>query len=248
MSTNTQLLDQATEIKRAVGFAAVDRFVQSGMNLALGTGSTAIWSVRRVGELVRSGVLANIRVVATSFQTELECRSWGLDLRDLSDPILENRIDLAIDGADEVSPEGFLVKGGGAAHVREKITEYAAKRFIVVVDQSKLVSVLGKAFAVPIEVIPLARAQVIRALEGWKATVKLREGSGKAGPTISDNGNFILDAFFPEGLVVGKSSDPCAVEMALKSLPGVVESGIFTRKVEAVLVGKSDGTVQEIYY
>jgi len=236
------------DVKRLVGEAVVERFVVSGMKLGLGTGSTAIHAIRKLGQLIKDGKLVNIVATATSFQSEMEARKLGIDCRDLNDPSIDGQVDLAFDGADEVSPEGCLIKGGGAAHVREKLVEHNAKTFVVLVDSSKLVDVLGTKFPVPVEIVPLARVQVTRALEGFGATVRIREGSGKVGPVITDNGNIILDATFPKGMRIGNATDPYALEMAIKNLPGVLDSGIFTVPLKAVLVGYADGHVEERHY
>lgn len=251
----------ANEMKKLVGFALIDAEIRHlpkdrPARLGLGTGSTAIWAIRRLGELVKefrsgadgawkaAGLQYDPVCVCTSFQAQLEAQKWQLEVTDLNDPRIDGQVDLAFDGADEVNPQGGLIKGGGAAHAREKLVEHNAGRFVVLVDESKMVEVLGQGFAVPVEVMPLALRQVHKALEAFGAEVKLREGSGKVGPVITDNGLMILDARFPQGLKAGTDLDPMVVEMAIKSLPGVLDIGLFSCPVAAVYVGRKDGSVE----
>lgn len=268
----------AAEIKQTVGRAIVDREFADGhlrsgrpgkpFRIGLGTGTTAVWAIRRLAEYVADGRLEQLICVATSLGSQLEAQKLGLNVSDLNDPRVDGRVDFAFDGADQVSPEGYLVKGGGAAHTREKLVEHSAGRFVVLVDESKLVQCLGgdpaakpgektgqcrcadgpswngNAFAIPVEVIPGALVQVSAALTAFGARVAPREGKGKIGPVVSDNGLFIVDAVFPDGLAAGSTTDPVALEMAIKNLPGVLEVGLFTCPVAAVYVGKADGTVE----
>ena len=139
------------------------------------------------------------------------------------------------DGADEVDGEFNLIKGGGAAHTKEKIVDYAAKEFIVIVDESKVVENLG-AFPVPVEVIPDASRIVIQTLEDMGAECEIRMAQRKDGPVITDNGNFVIDAKFSE------IESPSHLEIDLNSIPGVVENGIFSQMVDRVIVGTSEGT------
>ena len=147
----------------------------------------------------------------------------------------ENDIDLSVDGADEVDGDFNLIKGGGAAHTKEKIVDYAAKDFIVIVDESKVVGELGT-FPVPVEVIPDASRVLILALDDMGAECEIRMAQRKDGPVITDNGNFVIDAKFSE------IASPQHLEIDLNSIPGVVENGIFTQMVDRVIVGTSDGT------
>lgn len=140
-------------------------------------------------------------------------------------------LDLVVDGADEVDPDLNLIKGGGAALTQEKIVASATEHLIIIVDSSKLVKRLGEIRGVPVEVIPMAWKLVKIRLEEKGARVVLREGSGKAGPVITDNGNFILDVHFPE------ISDPGVLERELESITGIVENGLFVGMAEIVYVG-----------
>jgi ribose 5-phosphate isomerase A len=228
----------AAAIKRAAGRLAADTLVESGMRVGLGTGSTAIEAVRRVGELVREGRLRDMLLVPTSFQTVMECRRLGLPLHTLGDPRIDGRLDLAIDGADEVDPRWRLVKGGGAAMLIEKIVAAASERYAIVVDESKLVSRLGEKAPVPVEVVTEALFTASRSLEALGASAELRMAVKKVGPVITDHGNFVLDLTFRQPF------DPGRMEREIAAIPGVVANGIFTRPVHDLFVGFRDGRVE----
>ncbi|MCL1954564.1 MAG: ribose-5-phosphate isomerase RpiA [Spirochaetes bacterium] len=225
-------------MKEAAGKASVDAMVKSGMKLGLGTGSTAIHAVRRVGELLKQGVLRDICAFATSFQTEIECEKLEIPFFTLNSRQLSSGLDLTIDGADEVDPKNFIIKGGGGALLIEKLTAYASSLFAVVVDESKLTERLGMGFPVPVEVIPEARVQAARALEKLGAVVMLREALRKAGPVITEHGNLILDIRFDSPV------DPVIMETELNKIPGVVENGFFTRNLPVVFIAHSNGTIE----
>merc|ERR1719405_167001 len=198
------------ELKKQVGYKAVDDYVKSGMVVGLGTGSTAAFAVERVGELLKSGELKDIIAIPTSERTREQAQELGIPLTTLGTP--ESRfsdLDVAIDGADEVDPNFNLVKGGGGALLREKMVEVCAKQFIVIVDESKLCDGLGPGFPLPVEITPFCWEHTMRtvanlpSLAGCEA--KLRLGSAATGstvdgdePAITDNGNYIVDLFFKE--------------------------------------------------
>jgi ribose 5-phosphate isomerase A len=225
-------------LKELVGRAAVDALVRDGMKLGLGTGSTAMPAVARIGELLGSGALRGIKAVPTSFQTQIECERWGIPLFSLNSPEIAGELDLTIDGADEIDPGNRLIKGGGGALLLEKIVAYNSRTFAIVADGSKLVEHLGLAFPVPIEIIPDARVPLTRALVAYDAEVVLRSAVRKAGPVVTDRGNLLLDVRFRSPV------DPAALEAAISLLPGVVETGFFTRKRPIVYVAGDDGKVQ----
>jgi len=225
-------------MKEAAGKAAVDALVKSGMKLGLGTGSTAIHAVRRVGELMANGTLRDISAFATSFQTEIECEKLGIPFFSLNSKELVKGLDVTIDGADEVDPQNRLIKGGGGAMLVEKLAAYSSALFAVIVDESKVVQSLGTGFPVPVEVIPSARVQVSRVFEELGANVILREALRKAGPVITEHGNLILDLRFNSPV------DPVLMEAEINNVPGVVENGFFTGNIPVVYIARSDGTIE----
>ncbi len=224
-------------MKEAAGHAAADALVRSGMKLGLGTGSTAIHAVRRVGRMLQEGTLRDILAVATSSQTEMECQKLGIPLRSLNDPEIGGTLDLTIDGADEADRVLFLTKGGGGALLIEKVVAYASAAFAVVTDESKLVEHLGLSFPIPLEVLPLARVTVMRRLSALGAEPEVRMAVKKMGAVITDNGNIIVDVRFPGPF------DPVAMERDLSLIPGVLGNGLFTRCRPELFVAKSDGTI-----
>ena len=231
------------QMKETAGRAAVDALVQSGMKLGLGTGSTAIHAIRRVGELLKRGELKDISAFATSFQSEIECEKLGIPLYHLNSRELSGGLDLTIDGADEVDPQNRLTKGGGGALLIEKIAAYASALYAIVVDESKLVENLGIRFPVPVEVIPEARLTATLALEKLGAEVTLREAVRKAGPVITDHGSLLLDIRFKA------PQDPVFLEAELNRIPGVVENGFFTGPPDRILVprvfiSQADGSLE----
>lgn len=219
-------LDERTQAKRAVGHAAADRYVRSGMRIGLGTGSTATWAIRRVGELIANGTLQDIEAVPTSDASAAEAQRCGITLTDLN---AQPRLDLTIDGADEVSPTLDLIKGGGGAHLREKVVAQASDRLIIVVDEAKLVPALGTTFALPVEVVVMAERPECDYLESLGASVT-RRTTQQLEPFVTDEGNHILDATF------GPIADPHHLARRLEQRAGVVEHGLFLDMAEVVLV------------
>ncbi|TVQ35843.1 MAG: ribose 5-phosphate isomerase A [Spirochaetaceae bacterium] len=225
------------QVKELLGRTVAERFVQSGMKLGLGTGSTAVWAIRRIGELLQEGVIDSIVGVATSSQSEVEAHAAGIALRTMNDPEMVAGLDLTIDGADEVDAHGNLTKGGGGALLIEKVVAYASKRVIIIVGQDKLVNHLGLRFPIPVEVVPLARMPVVRTIEELGCEVKLRTAVRKMGAVITDNGNIILDVSLPA------PTDIAEFERVLNNIPGVVENGVFSRLAAEIWYGTSEGQV-----
>ncbi|UCF96597.1 MAG: ribose 5-phosphate isomerase A [Spirochaetaceae bacterium] len=226
------------KVKRLVGIQVVDALVHSGMKLGLGTGSTAAHAVNRVGELLKAGSLGDIVVVPTSFQTVVACQRAGISLAALNDPAVDGRLDLTIDGADEVDPHWNLIKGGGAAMLIEKVVAQASERYCIMVHSSKLSSRLGEKAPVPVEIVPEALVTTTRRLESLGGKVELRMATKKAGPIISDHGNFILDVTFAEQF------DSERLDAEIMMIPGVTANGIFTRRVDDLFIGHPDGRVE----
>ena len=215
--------------KMNAGYKAAE-YVEDGMVLGLGTGSTTLFFIEKVGMRIRDEGIS-VMGIPTSFQSLLKAKEWNIPITTLE----EHDIDLSVDGADEVDHDFNLVKGGGAAHTREKIVDYAADKFIVIVDESKVVDELGN-FPVPIEVLPDASRMVIKELEDMGATCEIRMAQRKDGPVITDNGNFVIDAKFD------KIESPAHMEIDLNTIPGVVENGIFSQMVDKVIIGTDEGT------
>ncbi len=221
-------LDPTVLMKQEVGRAAANR-VQSNSIVGLGTGSTTAFALQFIGERIQKGELTNIVGVPTSFQAEVLARQYGIPLTTLD---VIDHIDIAIDGADEVDPQKNLVKGGGAAHTREKVVDALADYFIVVVDSGKLVDQLGSTFLLPVEVIPMAVTPVMRALEKLGGKPTLRMGVKKAGPVVTDQGNLVIDVKFDA------IANPGELEKTINNLPGVLENGLFVGVTDLVLVGE----------
>ncbi len=208
--------------KKAAGEAAAD-LVKSGMVVGLGTGSTVAWTIKRLGERVKKEGL-DFYGVPTSFQAEDLAINSGIKLTTLNQ---HPHLDLAIDGADQVDANLLVVKGGGAAHTREKVVSCSARRFVIVADESKFVEKLS--WPVPVEVLPFAARLVERRLIELGGKPVLRLGKMKDGPVITDNGNFVMDVDF------GIIEDPEALAARISPIPGVVEHGIFDNLDELYL-------------
>lgn len=229
--------DQAA-LKKALGTAAADRFVQDGMLLGLGTGSTAIWALRRVAERIAEGSLHHITAVTTSLQSELEARGLGMNVVTLNDAAVREGLDLTIDGADEIDPSFNLIKGGGGALLMEKVVAYASRRLLIIADHTKLSARLCDRFAVPVEVVANALEPVRKRLREMGGDVTVREALRKAGPVVTDLGNLLLDVTFRDAF------DPAEREREIKLIPGVLENGLFTRKTPELLIGAEDGRLE----
>ena len=212
------------ELKESVAIEAI-QYIEDDMKVGLGTGSTMYYAIKHLGERVKKGL--NIVCVPTSEKTEEWAKKFEIPLSDFSEI---RSLDIAIDGADEVDENLQLIKGGGGALLREKIVADAAKKFIVIVDESKVVKTLGK-FKLPIEVIPFGwkiTAQSIESL-GCKAILRKKEEE----IFVTDNQNYILDCDFSE------IHHPEQLNHALKSIVGVVETGLFINMTKKVLVSRS---------
>ncbi|KAI8322098.1 ribose 5-phosphate isomerase [Martensiomyces pterosporus] len=245
--SSLSLVEQA---KRSAAFAAVDKHVLPSVRvLGVGSGSTVVYATERLLELKNQGKLnPELQCVPTSFQSKQLIIEAGLKAAELDDlPELDPTssrfatIDVTIDGADEVDSELNAIKGGGGAHLREKLVANASKKFILIADYRKNSETLGEKWdkGIPVEVSPLAWQTIKRQLERLfdHPVATLRSAVRKAGPVVTDNGNFILD------VAVGKVYDPVAVEQLIKMIPGVIEVGIFSRMAQEAWFGNDDGTV-----
>jgi ribose 5-phosphate isomerase A len=204
--------------------------------VGLGSGSTAAYAIEALGTRIKHERL-NVLGIPTSYQAFLLAVQHGIAVTTLEEhPV----IDVTIDGADQIDPQLNLIKGMGAALAREKIVASASKQNIIIADENKKVQVLGeKDHPVPVEVLPFAISLVKRRIEDAGGKAVVREGKGKVGPVITDNGNAILDAVF------GAIADVAALEQKLKMIPGVVETGLFVGSTDIVYVG-TRSTVAEI--
>lgn len=212
--------------KKAVGEKAVE-YIRDDMVIGLGSGSTVYWMMKKLGELVSKGF--RVKGVPSSVRTEGWAKEFGIPLAYFSEV---SRLDLAIDGADEVDPDYNLIKGGGGSLLREKLVDAAADRLIIVVDDSKLVRTLG-AFPLPVEVVPFGWELTAQRLAMLDCTPKLRIKEEKI--FITNNGNYILDCQF------NSITNPSKLHQQLKLTLGVVETGLFTNMTDIVIVSNEEG-------
>ena len=222
--------DRQTKLKQEAAEYAV-QFVQSGMVVGLGTGSTAIFATRRIAELLRGGTLKNIVGFATSNVVWQEAQRLGISLMEQAMPA---KIDLTIDGADEVDPKLNLIKGGGGALFREKIVAQASDREIIIVDDRKLSSCLGTKHTLPVEVNPFGWQSQLRFLQSLGARVTIRHETDGA-QFVTDSGNMILDCDF------GPIADPADLANKLGARAGIVEHGLFIGIASDLVVASESG-------
>ncbi|MGE3536113.1 MAG: ribose-5-phosphate isomerase RpiA [Candidatus Tectimicrobiota bacterium] len=203
--------------------------VRGGMILGLGTGSTASYFVQELGRLVQDGL--QVLGIPTSIRTAQLATQLGIPLTTLE---AHPRLDLAVDGADEVDAQLNMVKGAGGALLREKIIAASAQRFVIVVDDSKIVTTLGERYPIPVEVVPFGLTPATRAIEALEAQVTLRrQADGQ--PWVSDNGNLLLDCHF------ASTAEPQRLQQQLLNIPAVVDTGLFLNMADRVIVGQPDG-------
>ena len=230
MSPASSTPDPAVRLKQAAAEHAV-QFLQSGMRVGLGTGSTAIFATRRIGEMLKAGALRDIVAFATSNATAQEAIRLGIPL--MADE-LPSDLDVTIDGADEVDPELNLIKGGGGALLREKIVAQASRREIIVVDETKPSPRLGTRWPVPVEVLPFGWLSQARYVESLGARYTVR-GNRDGTRFITDSGNVILDCSF------GPMDDVRRLAAALSSRAGIVEHGLFIDLATDLIVAGASG-------
>ena len=219
------------ESKKLAAERAVE-YVKSGMVVGLGTGSTVYYAIKRLGEKVKQGL--DIRAIATSIESERMAKELGIELITFSNI---DAIDITIDGADEVDPNWNLIKGGGGALLREKITAAASRQLIVIVDESKVVKQLGR-FPLPIEVVKFGYEMTMRKFEELGFNPKLRTVHGR--PYITDNGNYIIDCH------IGLIDNPPQLHDLINQLVGVVDNGLFINYASKVIVGYENRSVIEL--
>lgn len=217
-------------MKKAVAEKAVAERIEDGMTVGLGTGSTALYAIHAVGDLVEKGW--NLTCVATSEETEDIARSRGIRIVDVNDI---EYIDVTIDGADEVDPKLNLIKGLGGALLREKIVAAATVSEIIVVDESKIVETLGEKTSLPVEVVRFGHLRTKNGLkrQGCEPVLRMKDGE----PFVTDGGNYIYDCKF------NAIQSPFFIQSAVDTIPGVVECGLFLNTAEAVYVSREDGSI-----
>ncbi len=220
-------------LKKIVAERAVDEYVKDGMNVGLGTGSTAYYAILRIAEKVEEGY--DLTCVATSVQSEQIARERGVKVVSLNDV---DHLDVTIDGADEVDSDMQLIKGLGGALLREKIVAASSVREVIVVDSSKKVEILGVKTALPVEVLKFGheKTKIMLERQGCKASLRMKGGE----PFITDGGNYIYDCKFD---AIGS---PFFLESRIDAIPGVVENGLFLNMATSVLIASGDGQIEKI--
>ena len=223
----------AAAMKKIVAEEAVNRYVKDGMNVGLGTGATAYYAIKRIGELVAEGY--DLTCVATSVQSEELAKESGIKVVGVDDV---DKLDITIDGADEVDPKMQLIKGLGGALLREKIVAAATQMEVIVVDESKIVESLGVKTSLPVEVCRFGHVRTAYGLklQGCEPVLRMKGGE----PFVSDGGNYIYDCKFPQ------IDKPFFLQSAIDTIPGVVECGLFLNMAAAAVVAHKDGTVTEM--
>jgi len=223
--------------KKNAANKAVEENVEAGMILGIGSGSTVVYAVKKIVEINKAKNM-DLKCIPTSFQSRQLIVENGLTLVTLDQ---YPEIDLDIDGADEIDNSLNLIKGGGGCLVQEKIIASASKKLVIIADFTKKSEFLGEHWkkGVPIEIIPLAHVPIMKRLEKLGGTPILRMAQAKAGPVVTDNANFIIDADF------GVLKNPLDLNLKLLQIPGVVDSGLFLGMAQAAYIGQKDGTVKK---
>ena len=223
------------EAKKKASLEAV-KHIKDGFTIGLGSGSTVAYAIQEIGKRIQQRKL-RILGVPTSHQVMMLAVHCGIPITTLNE---HPQLDLAIDGADQIDRHLDLIKGMGGALTREKIVASATKQFVIVADETKLIEKLGANCAVPVEVLPFALPTVMLKMQEKGGKPVLREAKGKVGPVVTDNGNFIVDVDF------GHINAPKKLDSQLKSIPGIIETGLFVQMADIVYVGTHVGTVQKL--
>lgn len=226
---------EAAEMKRIVAEKAVDTYVKDKMNVGLGTGSTAYYAIKRIGQLVNENGY-DLACVATSVQSENLARECGIRVVDIDEV---DKLDVTIDGADEIDPKMNLIKGLGGALLREKIVAAATVQEIIIADGSKIVEKLGTKAPLPVEVLRFGHEHTKNALRMQRCDPVLRMKDGE--PFVTDGGNYIYDCRFPEGI-----DNPFFIESRIDVIPGVVENGLFLNTAFEALVCDTKGNIAKV--
>jgi len=223
------------EAKKKASLEAV-KHIKDGFTIGLGSGSTVAYTIQEIGKRIQQRKL-RILGVPTSHQAMMLAVHCGIPITTLNE---HPQLDLTIDGADQIDRHLDLIKGMGGALTREKIVASATKQFVIVADETKLIEKLGANCAVPVEVLPFALPTVMLKMQEKGGKPVLREAKGKVGPVVTDNGNFIVDVDF------GHINAPKKLDSQLKSIPGIIETGLFIGMADIVYVGTRVGTVQKL--
>lgn len=223
------------EAKKKASAEAV-KHVKDGFTIGLGSGSTVAYAIQEIGKRIQQRKL-RILGVPTSHQAMMLAVHCGIPITTLNE---HPQLNLTIDGADQIDRHLDLIKGMGGALTREKIVASVAKQFVIVADETKLIEKLGANCAVPVEVLPFALPTVMLKMQEKGGKPVLREAKGKVGPVVTDNGNFIVDVDF------GPINTPKELDSQLKSIPGIIETGLFVQMADIVYVGTRVGTVQKL--
>ncbi|MEJ2757932.1 MAG: ribose-5-phosphate isomerase RpiA [Anaerolineales bacterium] len=224
-------MSETDDLKKAAGEFAVDNYIQPGMLVGLGVGSTAIHALHRLGELIQAGELTSITAIPCGLQAEEAAHEYQIPLVEFTPT---TRIDITIDGADEVDPDLNLIKGGGGALTREKIVAQVSRREIIVVDESKLSAKLGEKWHVPIEVLRFGWQTQMGYLESLGANPQLRMTDDDT-PYLTDQNNYIIDADF------GPIDNPIFLAEEIKRRTGIIEHGMFLHLATDLVVASSAG-------
>lgn len=224
-------MDPREAMKRRASERAVEH-IKSGFIIGLGSGTTAAMAIRLIGAKLREGELRDILGIPTSLQAAQEAISSGIPLTTLDE---HPEIDVSIDGVDQIDTQLRAIKGGGGALLREKVVASSSRLSIVVADETKLVDKLGLGCSVPVEVHPFAIRPVCLRLMRMGVEARVRTGTGKLGPVVTENGNLIVDVHF------GALEDPRRIEESLKAIPGVIETGLFIDLIDLAYIGTHEG-------
>jgi ribose 5-phosphate isomerase A len=224
------MFSSPNDLKRMSAEKAVER-IKSGMVVGLGTGSTTDFALQSIANKLQTGEISSVQGVPSSIQTERRSKELGIPLTNLEN---HPALDLTIDGADEIDPELRLIKGGGAALLREKIVAQASRYLLIVADESKLSPRLGTKSAIPVEILPFGFGAIARRVEALGATVKLRMDEAGS-PIETDQGNWIIDCDF------GPINDPDELGTELKRRAGIIEHGLFIGLASEVFLASAEG-------
>jgi len=230
------MIEDPIEIgKKNAAFKAVEENVKKGMILGIGSGSTVVYAVMKIAEINKANDL-NVKCIPTSFQAHQLIIENGLPLVTLDQ---YPEVDLDIDGADEIDKALNLIKGGGGCLVQEKIVASSSKKLVIIADYRKKSEKLGENWnkGVPVEVIPFGYVPILKKLEKLEGRPKLRMAQAKAGPLVTDNGNFIIDVDF------GAIDNPSDINLKILQIPGVVDTGFFIGMTYKAYIGQKDGKV-----